>query len=95
MESLSQTEWNSEFEKLMRNRLIMGAMRYGSLGGAGKGQHDRLSAIIEKAKAYRETGNDELLVDIANYALVEFVEGYHPMKHFAATDDQGHAKVKW
>jgi hypothetical protein len=29
LEQLRRTEWNPEFEKLMRNRLLMGAMRYG------------------------------------------------------------------
>ena len=36
LESLKKTEWSPEFEKLMRNRLIMGAIRYGLLHEKGK-----------------------------------------------------------
>ena len=90
LETLYRTEWSSYFESLMRNRLIMGALRYGRLG-----THKplaRTEAMISKVKGYEETGNLEYLVDVANYALIEFVEGQHPKKHFHATDDKDHAR---
>lgn len=31
LEELRESEWSEEFEKFMRNRLIMGAIRYGRL----------------------------------------------------------------
>lgn len=94
MDELRLSEWSPEFEKMMRNRLVMGAMRYGRFGTSEKSGYDCIGSIIEKAKAYRATGNDELLVDIANLALVEFVEGSHPLKHFEAADDKGHVKAR-
>jgi len=93
-ENLHISEWSNKFEKLMRNRLIMGAIRYGKLGEPGKPNYDRIESIIKRAKKFNETGNTEFLVDIANLALVEFVEGRHPKKHFKAIDDGEHVNIK-
>jgi hypothetical protein len=87
------SEWSFEFEQFMRNRLIMGSFRYGRLGAKGKPQFDRVSYIQRLVIEYRETGNLECLVDIANLALVEFVEGIHPKRHFKAVDDSDHAEA--
>jgi hypothetical protein len=94
-QSFWETEWSPAFERLMRNRLIMGALRYGRLKAPGKPQYDRLKSIVDRVGKYRESGNLEYLVDIANLALLEFEEGVHPKKHFAAIDDtQTRVEVK-
>ena len=38
LESLRSSEWSREFEELMRNRLLMGAFRYGLLIEKHRGQ---------------------------------------------------------
>jgi hypothetical protein len=76
----------------MRNRLIVGALRYGLLNAPGKRQYDRIASIQRRLETYRKTGNLELLVDTANLALCEFVEGKHPHRHWASEDDTEHAK---
>lgn len=83
---LFTTQWSAEFEQLMRNRLVMGALRYGVMGSDGKPQYDRLSSVLKRLDQYRLTGNTELLVDCANLLLLEFVEGDHPLRHFKALD---------
>jgi len=90
---LRQTQWSDEFEQYMRNRLIMGSFRYGLLGAPGKPQYDRVSYARRCLDSYKKTGNLECLVDAANLALVEFVEGEHPKKHFRSDDDGEHAEV--
>lgn len=90
---LRETEWSPRFEGLMRNRLIMGAFRYATMEekrGAGAGKWDLLGTLKRKAELYERTGNAEILVDIANYALLAFEFDAHPSKHFSATDDQDH-----
>ena len=91
---LVKSEWSLEFEKYMRNRLIVGAYRYGKLQEEGKPEYDRISSAIRRLKRYRESGNTEYLVDIANLCLLEFVEGKHPKKHFKTVDDGEHVMVK-
>ena len=79
----------------MRNRMIMGALRYGLLGAPGKPQYDRIASIIKRLKFYTEDGNTEHLVDAANLCLCEFVEGTHPLKHFGSVDDcAAHCEIK-
>lgn len=72
---LRNTEWASDFEQLMRNRLLMGRFRYGPMEYKVKHSPswDLLGSIETRLKLYRETGNLELLVDIANLCLLEFV----------------------
>lgn len=91
---LKRTQWSSEFEHLMRNRLCMGGLRYGVFDDPNKPKYQNVESLISRAQEYLQTGNDELLVDVANLALVEFVEGTHPKKHFSAKDAGGGVKPK-
>ena len=90
IDDMRKSEWSSTFETLMRNRLVMGAYRYGKFCSPGKPRYSHIPSIIEHAKLYEKTHNTEHLVDIANLALCEFVEGEHPQKHFKAIDDGVH-----
>jgi hypothetical protein len=83
-------QWSPEFERLMRNRLIVGAYRYGSLSATCKPSYDRVESCLKRLAQYRETGNLELLVDVANLCLLEFVESKHPNRHFHSVDDGEH-----
>ncbi len=85
--NLKKSEWSDEFEQLMRNRLVQGAFRYGLL--AENKLKNCISLLEDKLKVYKETGNIEMLVDIANIALVEFVIGKHPLRHFKVVNRKG------
>ncbi len=92
IEVLKKSEWCDEFEQLMRNRLIMGAFRYGQLAVEDGKEYDRMGSILKRISAYQDTGNLEYLVDIANLCLVEFIKKPHPSSHWAAQDDAEHAQ---
>lgn len=94
LDELAASEWSPEFERLMRNRLIMGALRYGKLRAPGKPQYDRFRSMFKRLLAYRDSGNTELLVDIANLCLCEFVECHHPLRHWHAVDGGEHVGRK-
>lgn len=85
--ALPNTEWSARFEQLMRNRLMMGALRYGKVHAPGKPKWNRSAGIRKRLAQYEETGNLECLVDVANLALLEFEEGTHPKKHFNAMEE--------
>jgi hypothetical protein len=93
LEELSKTEWSSRFEKLMRNRLIMGAIRYGCLHAKGKPKYDRIKSIRHRLELYEKDGNGEHLVDVSNLSLLEFEEPNHPNFHFSAQDGGHHTSV--
>lgn len=82
------------FEKLIRNRLIMGAIRYGLLKEKGKKKYNRIDSIRQRLTLYEETGNAEHLVDCANLCLCEFEEPGHKNFHFESIDDGMHTKEK-
>jgi hypothetical protein len=76
----------------MRNRLVMGAFRYGLLKEGSGGNYDSISSAIQRLKLYQQTGNQEYLVDAANLCLVEFKCGSHENAHFKAIDDGVHVE---
>lgn len=92
LESLRESEWSPEFERLMRNRLLMGRFRYGRIDRTDDRNYDRVGSMIKRLRLYQETGNLEFLVDTANLALMEFVHSDHPNKHFEAADDGIHTE---
>lgn len=89
---LAESEWCAQFEKYMRNRLLMGYFRYGPMGK--KPGYDNIGSAKKRLELYEQTGNLECLVDIANLMMVEFLESDHPLKHFCATDDGEHVQPK-
>jgi len=93
LERLRCSEWSPRFYQLMRNRLIMGRFRYETFEQKRKSfDYDQLSRILTEAQGYVKDGNDERLVDIANFCLLEFEFGKHPKKHFKSADDGEHTK---
>lgn len=74
-DELRRTERSPEFDRLRMNRKIIGAMRYGRMGAPGKPQYDRIADMIRRLSMYASDGNAEHLVDVANLAELEFVEG--------------------
>ncbi len=79
---LQKSEWSDEFEALMRARLLQGAFRYGLFAEPQKRPTDRIASMRKRIDRYEQTGNLEALVDVANFALTEFVRSGHPKKHF-------------
>lgn len=73
---------------------MFGALRYGRIHAEGKLQYDRIASIEKRLRLYKKSGNQEYLVDCANLCLLEFEEGTHPKKHFAAIDDGEHVERK-
>lgn len=75
-------------------RLILGGLRYGLIREAGKPTYNRLASMRRRLSLYQDDGNLEHLVDVANLAFLEYVEGDHPKKHFRAADDGEHTGEK-
>lgn len=93
-DELIVSEWSPIFEKLMRSRLIMGALRYGKINEPNKPIYDRVASMQKRLSLYEETGNKECLVDVANLCMLEFVECHHPNANFTMIDDGEHVTIK-
>jgi hypothetical protein len=79
---LAESEWSPRFEQLMRNRLIMGALRYGLIHAPVKRKYCRIKGALKRLNQYQESGNLECLVDVANMMLLEFEVPHHPLAHW-------------
>jgi len=92
LDALRRSEWSPTFERLMRNRLIMGAFRYGRLHEP-HAPHDNVHSAIARLRRYLKDGNQEHLVDAANLCLVEYVRGEcHSHPTFQTVDDGQHTE---
>lgn len=61
-----------------------------------KGYPDKVDAIASlklRLDRYAETGNTEWLMDVANFAMIEFMRPRHPQAHFRGTDDDHTGRV--
>lgn len=74
---LAKSERDPTFERLRNNRKVLGAMRYGRIGSVDKPQYNRVGCMIRRLEQYIKDKNAEHLVDVANLAELEFVEGDH------------------
>lgn len=90
LEELYKIQWSKKFEVFMRNRLVMGALRYGGIRKMTGYKY--LPYLKKKLKNYMATGNMEMLVDVANLALLEFVNGDHPKKNWSPLDNEKHCE---
>ncbi len=82
-------QWSERFESLRKARMVMGFFRYGPKEHTGA-TYDNVQSAIDRLELYRDTGNSEHLVDVANLCEIEFTQENHPAFHFTAEDDQYH-----
>ncbi len=77
--------WAAKFFQLMANRLIVGHHRYGDRDSDSV---HPVSEILSRTAEYQRTGNLELLVDVANFAALEFSRPTHEHAHFESIEKQ-------
>ena len=69
------------------NDLLVGAYRYGGFNKKRLKEQRLIKALEHRVKLYKKTGNAEHLIDIGNYAMLEFVAEGHPQFHFEPIGD--------
>ncbi len=77
----------------MRNRVAVSFHKYGPVARAVANGADFVKALETRLAKYRETGNTEWLMDVANYAMFEFMYPSHRKAHFRATGDESPGKA--
>lgn len=86
------------FDKLAHDKLLMGYYRYTDPTNlhptAREIKFDYIEALKNKIKRYEETHNLELLVDIRNYAMLEFRKPKYADAYYENEDDTEHAPLK-
>ena len=86
-ESLA-TEYSAQFDVLRMNRMVHAFFKHGPVVTNNEhGLIDSVKSLEAWLAMYKRTGNTEYLVDVANFAMVEFMQPQHPQAHFDAMDD--------
>lgn len=84
------TEWSYHFEELQKKAMAMSYYKYGRVNQ--NHNKDNLMDVVKNLKKrlemYEKTGNTEFLVDVANFAMIEFMCPQHPKAYFKGTDSE-------
>lgn len=87
LDEILETEFSEDFVKKMKNRMMTSFYKYGPLE-QNVGTVNEIRSLKERLELYNQTGNTEWLVDVANFAMIEFMYPKHKNAHFRATDSK-------
>ena len=82
------TEVSEAFIQGMRNRMEVSYHKYGPVAEGYPHRVNALESLLVRLRRYEETGNTEWLMDVANFAMIEFMHPRHPNAFFQGTDDE-------
>lgn len=89
MESIKQIleiDYSEAFDKLRKNRMVVSHYKYGWCKDTYPELAQAYKCIKERLDLYEKTGNKEYLVDVANFAMIEFEHPAIPVAYFKAED---------
>lgn len=73
----TNSETNEPFHKRMRDSMEVSLHKYGPIAKAYPHKVDAIKSLEYRLELYKETGNADYLVDIANFAMIEFTLPAH------------------
>lgn len=86
-DDILRRDWSADFIHYMQNRIVASHYKYGWMSESyPTGLADAIKSLEKRLALYKETGNTEWLVDLANFAMIEFMFPQHKDAHFRATD---------
>ena len=86
-EKILLTEYSERFDEYRKNRMVCSFFKYGfAKKNYESGLVDSMASLKLRLNAYIKTGNTEYLVDVANFAMLEFMYPQHKKAHFKSTD---------
>lgn len=89
MKQILEYQFSEDFVRKMKARVFVGFHRYGqSKQYAIENKYDILETIKKRLEKYRETGNQEHLVDAANFIMIEYMYPQHPNAHFESVEEE-------
>ena len=79
-------EYSTEFDKLRKSRVEVSFYKYGAArDNFGSGRVDAIGSLELCLDKFKETGNTEYLLDVANYAMFRYMFPL-PGEYFKTTD---------
>lgn len=87
------TEYQPRFWRRMLTSMAVSFYKYGPIAKAYPHKVDAIASLKARLKLYEETGNADYLIDVANFAMIEFIHPAHEKYHDDPTD--GGEGRKW
>jgi hypothetical protein len=94
-EEIPATEFSCPFVQGMADRMAVSYCKYGAVAQAYPSRVDAIASLKQRLERYERDGNTEWLMDVANFAMIEFMRPRHPKAHFRATDSKESPGRKW
>ena len=85
-EYILNREFSDEFVKKMRNAILTSHYKYGWMSDTYPELAQAVKCIQARLDEYIKTGNKEYLVDIANFAMIEYKYPSLDYAHYTPTD---------
>lgn len=80
------SEFSVEFVQGMADRMAVSYFKYGAVADNATHFTDTITNLRKRLDKYEETGNTEWLMDVGNFAMIEFMFPHHDKAHFRSTD---------
>jgi hypothetical protein len=105
LKAAPDSEFSTTFAQGMANRMAVSYHKYGPVAEAYPKKVDAIESLKTRLDLYMnggvlkgakiESGNTEYLMDVANFAMIEFMHPKHPKAYFKATDSSGSPGRNW
>jgi len=89
------SEFSEQFAQGMADRMAVSFCKYGAVADAYPHRVDAIASLKKRLEKYEQDGNTEWLMDVANFAMIEFMHPRRPEAHFRATDSKESPGRKW
>lgn len=84
-EQILRRDYSTEFDSLRQNAIVQSHYKYGWMSETYPALASAFGSLKQRVELYERTGNADWLVDIANFAMIEFKHPAHPDYHFRRT----------
>lgn len=81
-----KTEFSEKFVDHMRDAMLLSFYKYGAIKEGFPEKIDAVGSLMIRLEKYAKTGNTEFLIDVANFAMIEFMLPRHPQAHYKSED---------
>lgn len=86
-ETIPASEVSDIFMQGMYDRMAFSYFKYGPVAKGFPDKVDAIASLKDRLENYEKDGNAEWLMDIANFAMIEYMRPRHPKAHFHPTDE--------
>lgn len=83
---IQETEVSREFHERMDKSMTVSFHKYGPVKEAYPHKVNAIASLEKRLRLYKDTGNADYLIDIANFAMIEFMLPAHESFHDKPTD---------